>query len=109
MMRGMPGGMHIQDVSQPKPPAFCSAVVLAKIAAYSALSGATSPPWTQRGGPTRSHLPFQSGYFDSSNARAPVVAPHRAVRATAQTSFRYDMDLLPARGEGAKTRPAGAH
>ncbi len=80
---GMPGGRQSHDGSKPCPPAFWSAVFHSKSAWYSGVSGAFCPAATQRGGiPPRSHLPFQSGYFVSSNACAPVVAMHNAAAST---------------------------
>src|SRR5262249_14334524 len=96
MMRGMPGGRHIQDGSQPCPPAFWSAVFHSKIFWYSGVSGAVCPALTQRGGPTRSHLPFRSGYLLSSNAAAPAIDMTSAASDTKATiERRYCMTVLP--------------
>src|SRR5439155_26180135 len=97
MIRGMPGGRHIQDGSQPCPPAFWSAVFHSKIFWYSGVSGALSPAWTQRGGPTRSHLPFRSGYLLSSNAAAPAAVMSSAASVASEAIVRrYCMAYLPA-------------
>src|SRR5258708_10331562 len=97
MARGMPGGRHIQDGSVPIPPAFWSAVFQSKIAWYSVVSGALSPARTQTGRSPggRTHLPFQSGYFASSNACADAASRHKpAARVMIATQPRYAMMVL---------------
>src|SRR5262245_46535134 len=93
MIRGMPGGRHIQDGSQPWPPAFWSAVFHSKIFWYSGVNGAVGPAWSQRGGAVRSHLPFRSGYLLSSNAAAGAAVMTSAASATIER--RYCMAFLP--------------
>ncbi len=84
MMRGMPGGRHIQEGSVPIPPDFWSATLSSKIFWYSGVSGALSPGCTQIGRKPsgRCHLPFQSGYFNSSKAKAGAASAHRPAAAS---------------------------
>src|SRR5262249_48477594 len=63
------------------------------MARYSSVSGA-SRALAQRGAPVRCHWPFKSGYFDSSNARAPPIVMHSAAAsATEPMMLRLTMTV----------------
>src|SRR5438094_599331 len=77
----MPGARQVWVGSVPCPPATWSARFSAWMALYSSVNGARSlsrSAGSQRGAPMRSHWPRQSGYFVSSNAKAPTQAAHAA-------------------------------
>src|SRR6266567_7950169 len=106
MIIGIPDGTQRWDFPMPWPPTACSARLASKILWYSGVSGACWA-WpaplvgSNDGGPpipgtgNRVHMPFQSGYIESSKARAPANVAQSAAKSTiAPIDFRWDMAVL---------------
>src|ERR1700722_19491643 len=104
---GIPGARHVLVALVPCPPSFWSIRLALNMASYSGISGASCvvpqrltgsnegwpPPAVPR---TPIHWPCRSGYFASSNARAPLAAAHSmAASASAPIVPRSSIAVLP--------------